>query len=150
MRLSPHFTIEEFETSQTAARHGIDNRIPANLMPNIRMLVDTLERARAILGNHPIMISSGYRCAHLNRLVGGARASHHLYGAAADFTCRGFGEPLVVCEALAPHLNDLAIGQLIHEYGRWAHLSVLAVARNSRIITIDAQGTRVGLHPARS
>lgn len=35
--------------------------------------------------NAPLIISSGYRCKELNKKVGGASNSDHVYGAAVDF-----------------------------------------------------------------
>jgi uncharacterized protein YcbK (DUF882 family) len=45
--------------------------------------VDVLERVRAITGD-PLAIVSGYRCPAHNKAVGGAIASQHLLGTAAD------------------------------------------------------------------
>jgi zinc D-Ala-D-Ala carboxypeptidase len=148
VRLTEHFTLDEFEHSQTASRIGIDNRVPPDLMPNVQRLAEALEMVRALLG-HPIMISSGYRCAHLNRLVGGTPGSHHLLGAAADFTCRGFGSPLAVCRAVEPHMEGFGLAQIIHEYGAWTHCSIFPPKPGNGVLTIDRQGARIGLHTAR-
>ena len=84
MRLTPHFTLEEFERSATAARLHIDNRVPAELVPNIKNLCEqVLEPLRERFGE-PIYISSGYRCPQLNRAVGGVPNSQHTRGEAAD------------------------------------------------------------------
>jgi len=49
---------------------------------NIKLL-DVLETLRAASGG-PLVIVSGYRCTAHNRAVGGARASQHCLGNAAD------------------------------------------------------------------
>ena len=36
MNLTKYFTSEEFERSQTAARHSIDNSVPEHLMQNMK------------------------------------------------------------------------------------------------------------------
>jgi len=84
MKLSEHFTLEEFEYSSTAIAYGINNRCPSTLIPN---LCNLCEQVLEPLRRHfetPVIISSGYRCTKLNNLVGGARNSHHLTGRAAD------------------------------------------------------------------
>ena len=145
MMISAHFALDEFELSDTAVRHGIDNRIPDNLLPNIKRLVGAMEQARHVLWGHPISISSGYRCKALNALVRGSETSHHMRARAVDFTCPGYGTPLQICK----HLEDSGIKfeQLIHEFGRWVHLSVPEEGRQARgqILTIDKHGTREGL-----
>ena len=99
LRLSAHFTLAEFERSATAARLGIDNTLdlhnPAHaaIIANLRNLcTEVLEPLRAFVnsstppqvGERPLVISSGYRCPQLNLRVGGAYASQHTLGEAAD------------------------------------------------------------------
>ena len=82
------FKFSEFSKSATAERLGIDNTIPAEWARNIADLVSkVLDPARARIGC-PIYINSGYRCKALNKAVGGARSSQHMYGLAADITTR--------------------------------------------------------------
>lgn len=84
MILSPHFTLEEFQRSSVAQIHGIDNTIPVQYIPTLQQLCHTiLEPLRAFAGQ-PIIISSGYRSPTLNIKVGGAYASQHTLGEAAD------------------------------------------------------------------
>lgn len=144
MKLTTHFVLEEFLISQEATRRGIDNTPPPDVLDNLRMLAATLEIVREVLG-HPIVISSGYRCPELNRLVGGSSISAHLEGLAADFTCPGYGTPLQVARTVAA-IYRLKYDQVIHEYRSWVHLSVDPRARMQRL-TIDSTGTRQGLLP---
>ena len=82
--LSPHFTLKELTASQTAKEHGIVNVPSEQEIENLRALcVHTLEPLRSFVGK-PIVISSGYRCNQLNVKVGGAYASQHTVGEAAD------------------------------------------------------------------
>ena len=84
MKLTEHFTVEEFERSSVAQQHGIDNTIPVQYIPTLQQLCRTiLEPLRAFAGR-PIIISSGYRCLQLNVRVGGVYASQHTLGEAAD------------------------------------------------------------------
>ena len=97
--LSPHFTLREFERSATAVANHIDNRVPSQYIPALQQLCKTiLEPLRAFANTPegksssslsssyevPIIISSGYRCNQLNVMVGGAYASQHTLGEAAD------------------------------------------------------------------
>jgi zinc D-Ala-D-Ala carboxypeptidase len=151
MNLSPHFTVEEFTASDTASRRGIDNSLPATLLVAAGQTCDMLERIRDRLSQLagvtvPIEISSGYRCHALNQAVGSADTSDHPKGMAADFKAPTFGSPLEVCQALAPLVSDLEIGQLIYEYGRWIHVSTRRPDKQiNRIITISQRGTEVGV-----
>ena len=84
LRLSPHFTLREFEQSATAKKYGIDNSVPPQYVPVLQQLCkEVLEPLRAFVGK-PIIINSGYRCNQLNVKVGGAYASQHTLGEAAD------------------------------------------------------------------
>ena len=83
-RLSEHFTLREFEQSETAKKYGIDNSVPSKYIPVLQQLCkEVLEPLRSFVGG-PIVISSGYRCNQLNIKVGGAYASQHTLGEAAD------------------------------------------------------------------
>jgi hypothetical protein len=142
--LSPHFTLEELTASQTAARAGIANNPDPAALANLERLCGVLETVRSLLGSVPLLISSGYRCPHLNTLVGGAVYSAHMAGLAADFTCPGFGDPLLVCYALEPHMKRLGIDQLILEYGQWTHLGLAATEPRHMALMVDGNGTRNG------
>lgn len=81
-----YFTFTEFERSATAYRLAIDNAIPEWAKRNIAALVDVvLDPLREAWGR-PLTVTSGYRCAELNRAVGGSKSSHHCKGMAADIT----------------------------------------------------------------
>ena len=53
------------------------------MSPNPKLL-SLLEAIRSALGNHPIHVNSGCRCADHNWDVGGAKNSQHILGNAAD------------------------------------------------------------------
>jgi zinc D-Ala-D-Ala carboxypeptidase len=142
MKLTTNFDLAEFTVSQTAARFGMDNNPPADVMVNLLELAGALEIVRARLG-FPIVISSGYRSPDLNKAVGGAPNSAHVLGWAADITCPGFGNPLQVARAIA-QIPGFRYDQVIHEFGAWCHLSVDPRYR-MQTLTIDRSGTRQGL-----
>ena len=144
MRLTDNFDLSEFVVSQEAARRGIDNTPPADVIENLYLLAMALEEVRARL-EQPIVISSGYRSPALNAAVGGAANSAHVIGFAADLTCPGFGAPLSVCKAIAT-LPGFRYDQVIHEFRGWCHLSVDPRGR-MQTLTINRNGTRKGLQP---
>ncbi len=116
------FSIAEFERSETARRRGIDNTAPNGVRPNIAALVDNvLDPLREAWGR-PIYVNSGYRCPELNKAVGGAPASQHVLGQAADITAGG----KVDNARLFQMIQDLGLpyDQLIDEAGfAWIHVS---------------------------
>ena len=81
--LSPHFRVREF-----ACRDGAD------LVKIDTDLVELLERIRTAACG-AVTVNSGYRTASYNQKVGGARASQHLLGRAADIQVSG-ASPLLV------------------------------------------------------
>jgi zinc D-Ala-D-Ala carboxypeptidase len=144
--LTEHFTLEELTDSQTAARKGIPN-VPRPASPehnNLLRLAETLEKVRVILDDRPMLISSGYRAAKVNKAVGGSKHSAHMHGLAVDFSCPGFGTPLAICEALEPHMAELGIDQLIHEFNTWVHLGLRDGEPRHQALTIDGKGARHG------
>jgi hypothetical protein len=143
-QLTKNFTLSEFTDSQTAARKGLDNTPTGQNLENVRRTAETMEKVRALLGDKPILISSGYRSSKVNAAVGGSKSSAHMSGLAVDFSCPGFGTPKHICKTLASHMRELGIDQLIHEYDTWVHLGLSAGAPRHMAMTIDTKGTRTG------
>ena len=84
IKLSEHFRLSEFTRSATARRLGIKNEVSSQQLSNLMLLCRyVLEPLRKRFGQ-PIYVNSGYRSQELNRAVGGAVKSYHLYGRAAD------------------------------------------------------------------
>ncbi|HCP31546.1 D-Ala-D-Ala carboxypeptidase family metallohydrolase [Pseudomonas fulva] len=132
MLLTPHFTLDEMIISRVAAREGLDNTPPQPVIDNLRMLCTTLEQVRRLLAA-PIIISSGYRSEHLNRLVGGAASSQHLQGLAADFTVSGLS-PRDTARRIST--SPIAFDQLILEFDKWVHLSVTHGVPRRQVLTL--------------
>ena len=132
MQLSEHFELAEFLVSETAARRGITNEPTPEIIDNLRRLCQlVLEPLRVKLAR-PVVITSGYRSLALNRAVGGSPTSHHMQGRAADLIVPGI-TPLAVCQA-ASQLK-LPCVQIIHEFGRWTHLSVAISNERTQLLT---------------
>jgi zinc D-Ala-D-Ala carboxypeptidase len=152
-----HFDLDEFCASGMALRRRIPNHLPADLEPHAWATLAMLERVRAFLSakagrDIPVFISSGYRSPQLNAAVGGVPSSDHVKACAADIRAPAFGSPLQVAQALAGHVDELGIGQLINEFpgsGGWVHLSTRKPEKAlNRVITITAQGAVVGVREA--
>lgn len=145
MQLSEHFSLEELTASEVAARFGIDNTPPPEIIENLRRLARFLEGVRSVLGARPIHINSGYRSPALNSAVKGTRNSAHMSGLAADIVCPAFGTPLEICKAIRD--SSLAFDQTIFEFASWAHYAIVHPGLDGRreCLTIDSAGTRLGL-----
>lgn len=138
MNLSPHFTLAEMTTSETAARRGIDNDPPPEAIERLKHTALGLEAVRIRLAA-PIIVSSGYRSPQLNAAIGGAMNSDHTRGDAADFISPGFGSPSTIVSALKD--SGIAFDQLIEEFGRWVHIS-FGPRMRGQVLRIDRNGTR--------
>lgn len=116
-----HFNLSEFFRSSTAAKNGIKNEPSANeratIVRNINLLVDNVLDPVRDMVNTPIIITSGYRCPQVNRLVGGVDNSQHMSGCAADFHVMGF-TPAMMYEVFLYIFNTLEYDQLIYYRGK--------------------------------
>lgn len=79
-----YFKEHELYQSYTANINNVDNTPNKEEMERLLYLRNNyLNPIREKFGS-PIIISSGYRCEKLNKLVGGVSTSNHLYGHAFD------------------------------------------------------------------
>lgn len=139
MYLSTHFTLDELTHSQEAARSGIENTPDEATVDRLKATCYGLEEVRTLLGGKPILISSGYRCIDLNRLLGSKDTSQHVRGEAVDFTCPTFGTPAEIVRKIIA--SGIQYDQVIAEFGRWVHISFSDRNRKQALV-IDASGTR--------
>lgn len=128
-----YFTIQELTKSATASRKGINNTPDESVKRNLNLLVDNiLDPLREACGE-PIIVTSGYRCGRLNKAVGGAAKSQHMYGQAADI--RTVSDKPSDNKKLFDLIRELKLpyDQLIDEYNyNWVHVSYSS--RNRRQI----------------
>ena len=130
MNLSPNFTLEEATFSETAVRLGISNEPSPEQLENMKKSAEGMEAIRKLLGK-PIRVNSWLRLPELNKAIGGALKSSHMDGWAVDFTCSGFGDPYAVCKAI--EASDIKFDQMIHEFGRWTHISFAPEMRGQKL-----------------
>ncbi len=119
-----YFTIRELTKSETAVRHGINNTPDKKSQQNLEKLVDViLDPLREAYGK-PIVVTSGYRCEKLNRVLGGAKTSQHVPGEAVDI--RSVSDTKEENKKIFDLIIelDLPFDQLINEYDYdWIHVS---------------------------
>jgi uncharacterized protein YcbK (DUF882 family) len=85
-KASPHFTWRELLVHRTPVEL---QDIQLKHLEKLARLAEKLEEVRETLGGRPIRITSGWRDMFTNRRVGGAYASRHLVGEAADIVVAG-------------------------------------------------------------
>lgn len=128
MKLTDNFSLAEFEASDTAARLGIDNSVPTELMPNLIAIATWLQVLRNRLAKHlnkpvSVKVSSGYRGPRLNKAIGGAKSSSHMEALAADIKVSGVSVDELF-ELIQELMADMPADQVIHEFGSWVHVAV--------------------------
>ena len=140
MRLTPHFTLEEFTYSETATRLGIDNTPTIAVRQNLEILALGLENVRELLGT-PIYVSSGYRCLELNNILKSKPTSSHVKGLAADIRPSGGYTANSIVFAIVN--SDIPYDQVINEYDSWVHISFAEAGNTPRkqALIIDKNGT---------
>lgn len=146
MKLSAHFTLDEFTASETAQRRGLDNSLPPELLMTAQNTAEMMEKIRAVLGDIPITVTSGYRSPEVNRAIGSSDTSDHIKATAVDFKCPEFGTPKAIALHLANKIDGMGIGQIILEFNAWCHVSTRRPSKEiNRVITINQSGTHAGI-----
>ena len=142
-RLSEHFTLGELCKTSV---NSLDGNIPSSEeVENLKRLCPWLEELRKRynqryvsppkLGGEedteePIIISSGYRSAEVNKCVGGAYSSNHLTGCAVDIRCSGIEQAIRYAAILLDTADDWKqdFDELFIERNRhgryWVHFAV--------------------------
>lgn len=158
MKLTEHFTFEEFTKSDTALRLGIDNTPGALVIQNLSVLAHGLEQVRMVLGL-PIHVNDAFRCEALEKVlakndyIGWCKlhkrtiddaswaeyfaGKQHPKGYAADFICPQFGTPEQIVKALLA--SGIKFDKLIME-GTWVHISFAPAMRQIAMIATFNNG----------
>ena len=141
MKITANFTLEELTRSATAKRNGIDNTPTKEVLERLTKLCeDILQPIRDRYGK-PIVVTSGYRCPELNKLVKGSPTSQHQYGEAADIhTVSDTAEDNKKLFKLIEQMildGDIVVGQLINEYDyNWIHVSLPTARHKNHIFSV--------------
>jgi hypothetical protein len=120
MKIGQFFTLEELtKTSYPVGNRATSNVVVANLCHLVFYILDPLRLAM----NEPVIITSGYRCPKLNRLVGGVPNSQHLTGCAADIMIKSEAHGKRMFATLREFYY---VDQLLYEHKgniTWIHVS---------------------------
>lgn len=136
IQLAPNFNLSEFVKTST----GLENIPGEREIENLRSLVTNVLQplrngfSKKYSGSRVYVIStSGYRSPLVNKTIGGADTSQHLYGQATDFHVLVDGRKLSNQEVINMiHDLDLPYDQLIDEDVRssqWVHVSYIPNGR---------------------
>ena len=133
MMLSEHFSLKEL----TKTKYKLDNTPTVEATANLKNICENwLEDLRYSYGalygegkETPIVITSGYRSAAVNKAAGGVATSNHLTGCAADLRCAGVEQALRYMNILLDISDgtDRPFDELILEKKRglyWVHFAV--------------------------
>lgn len=120
VNLSKNFTLAELTVSQEAARSGLKNTPNAEQIESLRLLCENVLQPLRDRAKKPIIISSGFRSATVNRRIGGASKSQHCKGQAADLTIHGMS---IADTVTLIRKMGLPVDQVIDEFSAWCHVS---------------------------
>ncbi len=125
--ISEHITYLEATKSQQAVRCGIKNNPNPDELASMRILANKVFEPLRLYFGKPIGISSFYRNAGVNAMIGGSRTSQHCKGEAMDIDADIFGG--VTNKQIFDYIRkNLDFDQLIWEFGTnenpaWVHVS---------------------------
>ena len=134
LHLSDHFTLYELTRSGTAIDHDLPN------VPNLQqeqalrnLALNILEPLRRQFG--PVIVSSGFRTRQVNRLVGGAPASQHTRGEAADIVITNTDRGLRMYSFIKTRLDfdQLILEPIGSPTPRWLHVSYTTRRKNRQM-----------------
>lgn len=135
MNLSEHFTLEEATYSETAVRMDIPNEPSEQQLENMKTAAAALEPLRAVTG--PLRINSWLRLPAVNVAVGGSKVSSHMDGWAIDISSTKM-TPIELCRKVEE--LDIKFDQMIHEFGRWMHISFAPEMRGQKLTIFKPEG----------
>lgn len=122
MQLTENISLEECIKSEKAKKLKIDNTPTKEVIENLKLLaINCLQPIRTHF-NRKLLISSGYRCIALNKVISKAKNSQHITGQAVDFIIEG----IRIIDVIAYIRNNLVFDQLIEEHAgnkHWVHIS---------------------------
>jgi hypothetical protein len=126
MQLSTNLSLAEVTRSETAKRRGISNMPTAEHIENFKKLAANIFQPIREHFGKPIIISSGYRSAELNKAIGGSLSSQHSSGEAIDIDMDG--TDITNAQIFNYIKENLNFDQMIWEFGTdtnpdWVHVS---------------------------
>ena len=137
--LTKNFTLEELTHTD---HRELSNEPNESETANLQRLAEFLELVKELLGGKSIMVNSAFRSKAVNDAVGSKDTSQHRLGCAADLRVPGMTPDQVVKAVMA---SDLPFDQVIREFDRWTHISVVSHPADTprrQALIIDRTGTR--------
>jgi len=134
-QLSEHFTLDEATYSETAIRLHIDNQPSEQQLHNMKIAAEHLEMVRSATG--PLRVNSWLRLPAVNEAVGGSKISSHMDGWAIDCSSSAH-TPYELCQIVKS--AGIKFDQMIHEYGRWMHISFAPEMRQQELTIFKPEG----------
>ena len=137
--LTKNFTLEDLTITE---HREFTNEPNETERANLVRLAHFLEQVKELLGGKPIMVNSAFRSKAVNDAVGSKDTSQHRLGCAADLRVPGMTPDQVVKAVMA---SDLPFDQVIREFDRWTHISVVSHPADTprrQALIIDRTGTR--------
>jgi len=135
MKLSEHFTLEEGTYSETAVRMHIDNQPSEKQLQNMKIAAEHMEMVRSATG--ALRVNSWLRLPAVNEAVGGSKISSHMDGWAIDCSSSAH-TPYELCQLVKK--AGIKFDQMIHEYGRWMHISFAPEMRQQELTIFKPEG----------
>ena len=137
--LTKNFTLEELTHTD---HRELSNEPNESETANLQRLAEFLELVKELLGGKSIMVNSAFRSKAVNDAVGSKDSSQHRIGAAADIRVPNMTPDEVVKAVIS---SDLPFDQVIREFDRWTHISVVSHPTDKprkQALIIDKSGTR--------
>mgnify|MGYP003643007173 FL=1 len=132
-RISKYVSYNEGVRSSTAARLGIVNTPPEDILKDMKEIAAYVFEPLRRWVEGPVKITSFYRCEELNRAIGGSTSSQHCKGQAMDLDDTfGFKTNAEMFDYIK---NNVKFDQLIWEFGDdnnpdWIHVSYTKHRKN--------------------
>ena len=145
MKLSKNLSLKELTKSATAIKKGISNEPLPEHMENLKAVAENIFQPLRDYFGVPIAVTSGYRSADLNRIIGGSSTSQHCKGEAIDLDADVYGNltNAAIFSYLKQHTD---FDQLIWEFGNevnpaWVHCSyTTGINRGEVLVAYKADG----------
>lgn len=128
-----NFSISELINSDTANKYKINNMPDINSLDCLQELIYFCLQPIRDKIKKPMVITSGYRCPQVNKLVGGVANSQHTKGQAVDFIIHGLTPAQIIAKIKT---FNIEFDQLINEYDKWVHISFNKGKNRKQVLTI--------------
>ena len=142
-QLTKNFSLSEMTKSETALRHGLENKPGPDELNNLLQLCANVLQPIRDHFQKGVKVNSGYRSPEVNAKVGGSRTSDHCRGMAADIEIPGIPNA-----TLASWIEkNMQFTQLILEFytpgvpdSGWVHVSYDPANLKKQVLTATRKG----------